>query len=369
MPHASTWEARSPGRVQGVERAKRAPEGRFHARAPLIDVPALPRASRRRRWEAAGGGDGVTKEPYGQDLEAPLQDVHVRLKAKRYRHQPIRRVHIPKGQGKTRPMGIAAFEDTVVHDAVREVLEALYAQDFLDSADGFRPGRRAHDAWRTLDQSVPRGEVRWVLEADMGSFFDRVDRTERKKRREMRVADGSLMRRMGKCVHVGVLDGEAWSEPERGTTPGSVRSPLLGNVSLHDGLARWCATAVKPRLRGQATLIRSCEDGMIGCEREDEARRVLTALGKRLGRFGLTLPPDKTRRLPCGCPRVGQHGGRGPAPFDLVGCTCSGARARKGHWGMGCTTRRASLRRAKQAIDDGCRRPRHPSVQAHHAAR
>ena len=107
MAHASTLEDMSAGRVQGVERAPREPEGRFHALAPLIDVPALARAYRRQRADAAGGVDGVTKEPYGQELEAHLQGRHARLKAQRYRHQPLRRVRIPKGQGKTRPIGIS----------------------------------------------------------------------------------------------------------------------------------------------------------------------------------------------------------------------------------------------------------------------
>jgi retron-type reverse transcriptase len=115
-----------------VERAQREPEGRFHALAHLIDVPALARAYRRQRADAAGGVDGVTKEPYGQELEANLQGLHARLKAQRYRHQPLRRVRIPKGQGKTRPLGISAFEDKLVQDAVREVLEVIYEQDFLD---------------------------------------------------------------------------------------------------------------------------------------------------------------------------------------------------------------------------------------------
>ena len=130
MARASTLADRSPGLVQGVERAQRAPEGRFHALAHVIDGPALGRASRRQRSEAAGGVDGVTKEPYGQALEANLQDLPARVKAPRYRHQPIRRVHIPKAQGQTRPMGMSAFEDKVVQDAVREVLEAIYAPDF-----------------------------------------------------------------------------------------------------------------------------------------------------------------------------------------------------------------------------------------------
>ncbi len=165
-------------------------------------------------------------------MEANLQDLHTRLKAQRYRHQPIRRVHSPKGQGKTRPIGMSAFEDKLVQDAVREVLEAIDEQDFLDCSYGFRPGRSAHDAVRTLEQIVHQGEVRWIFEADIVSFFDSLDRTELKKMLEVRVADGSLMRLMGKCLHVGVLDGEAFLEPALGTTQGSVLSPLLGNVYL-----------------------------------------------------------------------------------------------------------------------------------------
>jgi RNA-directed DNA polymerase len=204
----------SPGLCKGVERAQREPAGRFHALAHLIDVPALERAYHRQRADAAVGVDGVTKEAYGQNLEANLQDLHARLKTQRYRHPPIRRVHIPKAQGKTRPIGISAFEDTVVQDALRQVLEAMYEQDFLDCSHGFRPARKAHDAVRTLKRLVERGEARGIYEADIVSFFDRVDRTALKELHGMRVADGSLRRRSGKCVHVGVLDGDAVWEPE-----------------------------------------------------------------------------------------------------------------------------------------------------------
>jgi len=132
MANASTLGTRSPELLRVVERAQREPEGRFHSLAHLIDVPALERAYRRMRKDAAVGVDGVTKEQYGQDLERNLRDLHERMKAKRYRHQPIRRVQIPKDQGKTRPIGISAFEDKLVQDALREVLEAIYEQDFLD---------------------------------------------------------------------------------------------------------------------------------------------------------------------------------------------------------------------------------------------
>ena len=209
MASALTWEARSPGRRQGVESAPRAPEGRCHSRAHRIEVPALARASHRQRAEAAVGVEGVTQEPDGQHVAANLQDRHARLKAQRYRHQPLRRVHIPKGQGKTRPRGLWACEDTRVQEAVRAVLDAMYAQDCWDGSQGFRPERRAHDAVRTLQRLVDRGEGGGIVAADMVSCFDSVDRTALKKRREGRVAEGSRRRRIGKCVHVGVLDGEA----------------------------------------------------------------------------------------------------------------------------------------------------------------
>jgi len=368
MPNALTLADMSPGLLKVVERAQREPAGRFHALAHLIDRPALERAYRRQRADAAVGIDSVTKEQYGQALEVNLQDLHARLKAQRYRHQPIRRVHIPKAQGKTRPIGISAFEDKVVQDAVREVLEAIYEQDFLDCSYGFRPGRSAHDAVRTLEQIVHRGEVRWIFEADIVSFFDSLDRTELKKMLEVRVADGSLLRLIGKCLHVGVLDGEVIMEPELGTVQGSVLSPLLGNIYLHYVLDRWFATEVKPRLRGKTTLIRYCDDFIIGFEREEDARRVRMVLEKRLGRFGLTLHPAKTRLLPFWRPPTTQQRGQGPATFDFLGFTFYWTRTRNGHWRMGCKTRRASLRRAKQALYDWCRRHRHQPVEAQHAA-
>ena len=142
MTEASTLDKMSPQLRKVVERARNEPEGRFHSLAHLIDVPALERAYRRARKDAAVGVDGVTKDAYGKDLGGNLAGLHERMKSKRYRHQPIRRVHIPKGNGKTRPIGVSAFEDKLVQDALREVLEAIYEQDFLDCSYGFRPGRR-----------------------------------------------------------------------------------------------------------------------------------------------------------------------------------------------------------------------------------
>ena len=213
-----------------VERARLEPEGRFHSLAHLIDVPALETAYRRIRKGAAAGVDGVTKEDYGWDLEANLLDLHERLKSKRYRHQPIRRVHIPKDGGRKRPIGISALEDKIVQGAVRDVLEAIYEQDFSDCSYGFRPKRSAHDAIRALDRAVHQGGMNWILEAGITSFFDSLDRTKLKELLQIRVADGSLLRLIGKLLRIGVLDGAEYSAPDLGTAQGSALSPLLGNV-------------------------------------------------------------------------------------------------------------------------------------------
>jgi retron-type reverse transcriptase len=198
----------SPELLKVVERAQREPEGRFHSLAHRMDVPALERAFHRLRKDAAVGVDGVTKEEYAKELGSNLVDLHGRLKSKRYRHQALRRVRIPKDKGKWRLIGISALEDKIVQGAVRDVLEAVYEQDFLDCSYGFRPKRSAHDAVRALDRVVHQGKVSWILEADIVSFFDSLDRTKLKEMLQIRVADGSLLRLIGKCLHVGVLDGE-----------------------------------------------------------------------------------------------------------------------------------------------------------------
>jgi len=210
--------------------------------------------------------------------------------------------------------------------------------------------------------------VNWILEADIVSFFDSVDRTALVEMLQTRIADGSLLRLIGKCLHVGVLDGEAYSRPDLGTAQGSVLSPILGNVYLHYVLDQWFGVDVKLQLQGRATLIRYCDDFIIGFEREDDARRVMALLGKRLGHFGLSLHPDKTRLLPFRRPPAGQRRGKGPATFDFLGFTVYWERSRWGRWRMGCKTRSARLRRATRSVHDWCRRHRHLSIKDQHAA-
>lgn len=250
----------SPELQRVAERARREPEGKFHSLAHLIDEEALRRSYGRLRSDAAVGVDGVSKAQYGEGLGKRLKGLHEHLKGFRWRHQALRRVEIPKEGGSKRPIGISTVEDKVVQGAVREVLEAVYEQDFLECSYGFRPGRSAHDALRAIDRAAWPGWVKVVLEADIEAFFDRADRTALLEMLRERVPDGAMQRLVQRCLSAGVMEGREYRGTEEGTPQGSSLSPLLANLYLHKVLDEWFEEQVKPRLGGRAKLVRYCDD-------------------------------------------------------------------------------------------------------------
>lgn len=362
----------SPELSKVMERAKKEPEARFHSLAHHLDDAALKRAFARIRKDAATGVDGVSKEEYAEHLDENIRDLHERLRTRTYRHQPIRRVHIPKGPGsrETRPIGISTIEDKIVQGALREVLESIYEHDFLPCSFGFRPGRSAHDALGALDRTLYRERIQWVLEADIRGFFDSIDRKKLRELLQLRIADGSILRLVGKCLHVGVLDGEEFTKPEDGTAQGSIISPLLGNVYLHHVLDLWFEHVVRPRMRGQARLLRYADDFVIGFTKKEDAERVLAVLGKRMAAFGLTLHPDKTRIIAFARPdRTGRAGSTSPpGTFDFLGFTLYWRTSQKGNWIPAMKTRKASVRKFLSRIGEWCRRHRHRPQAEQHAA-
>lgn len=368
MIAAQTADTMSPRFLKVVERAKSDLTTQFTSLAHLMDEDALKRAYGRVRKDAAVGIDGITKEAYGEALEENLQDLHRRLRTMTYRHQPIKRVYIPKAPGKTRPIGISCLEDKLVQGAIAEILEAIYEPEFLPCSYGFRHGLSAHDALRAVNLMVFREGIGWILEADIQAFFDSLLRHKLREILQMRVVDGALLRLVGKCLHVGILDGDEYVKPEEGTVQGSVLSPLLGNVYLHHALDKWFEREVKPQLMGHARLIRYCDDFVIGFQHKEDAERVLQMLGERMSAYGLTLHPDKTRLIPFHRPRRDRDQRKGPGTFDFLGFTVYWQRARYGGWRLGMKTRTARLRKAIKALNDWCKRHMHQPRKEQHAA-
>lgn len=357
----------SPRLLKVAELARKDSRLRFHTLAHLLDEDALARAFRRLDGQAAVGVDGITKDRYKANLGGNLAALRARMKAGQYRHQTIRRVHIPKAPNKTRPIGISTVEDKIVQGALREVLEAIYEQDFVSGSYGFRPGRSAHDALRELDRVVWTEGAGWILEADIQSFFDSVCRKALMGMLRERIADEPFLRLVGKCLHVDVLDGEESSSPEVGTAQGSVLSPMLGNIYLHHVLDLWFEREVKPRLVGRAWSIRYADDFVIAFERRDDAERVMAVIGKRMQRFGLTLHPDKTRLFPFRRPDRRREGEPEAETFDFLGFTAYWRRGHKGGWAFSLKTRTARLRRAIKSVNEFCRSRRHDSIKQQHA--
>jgi group II intron reverse transcriptase/maturase len=329
-----------------------------------IDLDFLRAAYGGVRKDGAPGVDGETAASYAEALEENLQDLLDRFKSGRYQAPPVKRAHIPKGEGKTRPIGIPTFEDKVLQTAVKRVLEAVYEQDFLACSYGFRPGRSAHQALDALWKGLMNGGGGWVLDVDIRSFFDTLDHAHLRGFLDQRVRDGVLRRMIDKWLKAGVLEEGALSYPEEGTPQGGVISPLLANVYLHHVLDRWFEEEVRPRLRGWAFLVRFADDFVIVCVREDDARRILEVLAKRFGRFGLSLHPDKTRLVRFVRPDRAWESGGGPKSesFNLLGFTHYWTRSRRGAWVVKRKTAKDRLRRAVKRISQWCRENRHRQV-------
>jgi len=348
-----------------AELARRSPSTALTTLAHHIDVDFLREAYRRTRKDGAPGVDRQTAEEYARNLEANLQALLDRFKSGTYRAPPVKRVHIPKGDGsRTRPIGIPTFEDKVLQRAVAMVLEAIYEQEFLDCSYGFRPNRSAHQALDALWKTLTEMKGGWVLEVDIKGFFDSLDHGHLRGFLDQRVRDGVLRRAIDKWLKAGVMEGGLLTHPDTGTPQGGVVSPLLANVYLHEVLDRWFETQVRPRLAGRAVLIRYADDFVIALSAEADARRVLEVLPKRFGKYGLTLHPEKTRLVRFRRPTSPDGGKRDarPGTFDLLGFTHYWGRSLRGYMVLKRQTAKGRIHRSLKQVAQWCRVNRHQSI-------
>jgi RNA-directed DNA polymerase len=358
-------------RLQRIaELARRAPKMAFRTLAHHIDIDLLRCAFQLTRKNGAPGVDGQAAEDYGKNLEENLTSLLNRFKSGTYRAPPVRRVHIPKGDGRTRPIGIPTFEDKVLQRAVTMVLNAVYEQDFRDFSYGFRPRRSAHQALDALWQSLMEVDGGWVLDLDIKAFFDTLVLSQLRAFLDQRIIDGVLRRTINKWLKAGVMEDGEVRRTDLGTPQGGVISPLLANIYLHEVLDEWFVREVQPRLTARAYLIRYADDAVIVFEDESDARRVYEVLPKRFAKYGLAVHPEKTKLVRFPKPSSGQSSARseGSETFDLLGFTHFWALSRKRNWVVVRKTASKRFDKAKARIGEWCQRYRHMPVAQQYKA-
>jgi retron-type reverse transcriptase len=253
--------------------ARRDKEARFTALLHHVDLDRLRAAYWAIRPQAAPGVDGVTWLDYGQDLERNLRDLHARVQRGSYRAKPSRRAHIPKADGRLRPLGIAALEDKLLQRALVEVLNAVYEQDFVGFSYGFRPGRSPHHALDALAAGIKRKRVNWVLDADFREFFTSLDHRWLVRFLEHRIADRRVLRLIQKWLSAGVIEEGTWTACDEGVPQGASVSPLLANVYLHYVFDLWAHQWRRRHARGEVIVVRFADDFVVGFEHRDDAER------------------------------------------------------------------------------------------------
>ena len=332
------------GVSQAVERirqaATRRPQERLTALLHHITTDALCCAFFDLKKTASAGVDGLVWSEYAVGLDERLLNLHDRVHSGAYRALPSRRVEIPKPDGGTRPLGIAALEDKIVQKAVVDViLTPIYEPEFLGFSYGFRPGRGAHNALDALAFGIERRKVNWIIDADIRAFFDRLSRDHLLRFLEHRIGDKRVLRLITKWLNAGVMEDGEWKDDLQGTPQGAVVSPILANVYLHYVLDLWFQKKWRARkATGDTIIVRYADDFVAGCQRKEDAEQFLRDLKERLGQFALDLHPDKTRLIEFGRFALVDRRARGerrPETFDFLGFTHYCKKKRNGKFGLG----------------------------------
>ena len=283
--------------LQGIaKKAKLNKKHRFRDLYGLLNEENLLDSWRYLNNKAASGVDRISMKEFEINLLSNIQGLVKSLKEKRYRAKLVRRVYIPKENGKHRSLGIPTIGDKLIQKAVARILEAIYEQDFLICSYGYRSTIGAKDAVRDITTTLIRGRYGYILDADLQEFFDHINHQWLLKMLEERIDDKPFIHLITKWLKAGVLSTNGKIlHPVTGTPQGGIVSPLLANIYLHYVLDLWFEKKVKPDCKGEAYLCRYADDFICAFRFKDDAEEFYKALVKRLEKFGLSLSRDKTR--------------------------------------------------------------------------
>jgi RNA-directed DNA polymerase len=366
----STSRAQSrEGVSQALERIRKAARERkkekFTALLHHISPDLLEEAFFELKENAAPGVDGQTWKDYEQDRERKLADLHARVHRGAYRALPSRRVYIPKPDGQQRALAVAAIEDKIVQRAAVAVLNAIYEEDFLGFSYGFRPGRGAHDAMDALVVAIEGRRVSFILDADIRSFFDTVSKEWLVRFLEHRIGDRRMLHLIQKWLKMGVLEDGEVRVSDRGTAQGAVISPLLANIYLHYVIDLWAECWRRHKATGDMIIVRYADDFIVGFEHENDARRFLDELRRRMEEFALSLHPEKTRLIEFGRFAAANRKRRGlgkPETFNFLGFTFICGKSRRGRFLIKRKSRRDRMQAKLKEVKQALRRRMHQSI-------
>lgn len=287
--------AMSTVEMQIAERLRKYPDEALTNLSQFIDENLLEECFQMLNKRSAAGVDGQTWEDYKENRQEKIAQLHAAFKKGTYRAPHIRRVYIPKGDGKERPLGLPTIEDKILQTAVSKVMNAIYEPIFSNSSYGFRPGKSQHQALDKLFRQVSFNGKRYIIDADMENYFGSINHGCLREFLDRKIKDGVIRRMLDKWLKAGVLDEGQLIYPTEGTPQGGTISPLLSNIYLHYVLDEWFEGEIQPRLKGASFLIRFADDFLLGFTNETDARRVMEVLPKRMARYGLHLHPEKTK--------------------------------------------------------------------------
>ncbi len=306
------------------------PEKVFDQLMHMVNEGSLAACFHELDGKKAVGIDGIDKAYYGENLADNLKDLVARMKRMAYKPAPVRQVLIPKEgkPGATRPLGIGNFEDKLVQKMMQKILESIYESRFLDCSFGFRPGRGCHDAIRSLSQHLYRCDVQTVLDVDLANFFGTIDHSLLIDMLKEKINDQRLIRYIIRMFKAGVLADGDLTVSKEGVPQGSTCSPVLANVFAHYVIDCWFNTVVKAHCAGRVEMFRYCDDVVICCQYEHDARRINKALKSRLEKFNLQLNVEKTKLV--SFDKWAYYSENKPGVFDFLGFTFYWGRSRKG---------------------------------------
>lgn len=335
-------------------KAKQEKKLKFTSLVHLINAKNLKLCFSELKKNKAAGIDAMTVTEYEENLDERLNVLIERMKNKRYKPQPVRRVYIPKPgkAGEKRGLGIPTVEDKLVQIMLKKILESIYEADFLKCSFGFRPKLNCHSALKALDETVMTKSINYVVEVDIRKFFDTVSHETMMRCLEVRISDPNLLGLINKFLKAGIVDAGQFISTDQGTPQGGNLSPLLANIYLHYVLDLWFEKKFKPQAKAPMSLIRYCDDFVVCCESEMDAKTFLESLKTRLSEFNLAVHDEKTRIIKFGQREwyLASKQKRKAESFNFLGFTHYATKSRRGKWILGHKTTKGNFSRKLKEI-------------------